>query len=427
MKDRTTNRRMRGLGTLILGPTQGYTDYLYRQFATRRDIEVFKIINEYPTLHHLVRLVNSYEPDVVFLEIGKGSTDVKTARDVLAASQTASIIGFGEDITPEKRYDAAQAGVADILRIPCTDEQLKRAIGKTLELERTRAHENVVAFLPAKAGSGATTTALNVATSLAREWNKKILIVESDLHSGLLPVLLRLDPSQSIVDALELSDSLDDDTWDSLVTRAQGLDLLPTPWGKTSTRFTPWEYHRLLAFASPRYDFVIVDLPEVVNDCTEAIVTRASRVHIVCTSENSSVFLARRRIHELEARTVRADRIQVLLNRYQQGESLAEVEMLIGRKLAGALPNDYGQVRAATTAGGVVDPSCALGRAYRRFAAELAGIDLLPQAEGFDVEGAADRKSAGEEGPSLVSNMLDRLRKRLEKVRGEDPVKPPVH
>jgi pilus assembly protein CpaE len=413
---------MRGLGTLILGPTLEYTDYLYRQFATRRDVEVFKVLNEYPALHHLVRLINSFEPDLVFLEIGKGDTSIKTARDVRAASQSTAIIGFGEDITPEQRYEAAQVGVTDIVRLPCSDDALKRAIGKALEQERTRAHENVLAFLPAKAGSGSTTTALNVAASLAHEWNKKILILESDLHSGLLPVLLKLDPKQSIVDALELSDSLEDKVWDGLVTRAQGLDLLPTPWGKTSTHFTPWEYHRLLAFASPRYDFVIVDLPEVVNDCTEAIVTRAARVHIVCTSENSSVFLARRRIHELEARTVRNDRVRVVLNRYQQEESLEEIEMLLGRKLAGALPNDYGQVRAATAAGRVVDPRCPLGRAYRRFAAELAGIDLLPEPE--EAEPAGAPKPAADEHPSLVSNMLEKLRKTLDKVRGEDSVKP---
>jgi Flp pilus assembly CpaE family ATPase len=30
---------------------------------------------------------------------------------------------------------------------------------------------------------------------------------------------------------------------------------------------------------------VIVDLPEVVNDATEALVTRARRVFVVCTNE----------------------------------------------------------------------------------------------------------------------------------------------
>lgn len=418
MSDRTANRKMRGLGTLILGPTSDDTDYLYRQFATRRDLEVFKVINEYPTLHHLVRLINSYEPEVVFLELGKSDTAFKTARDIQAASQAVAIIGFGENITPEMRYEAAQVGIFDTLPIPFAEEALKRVIGKALALEQTRAHENVVAFLPAKAGSGSTTTALNIAGALASEYGKRVLILESDLHSGLLPVLLKLDPKQSIVDALELSDSLDDELWSQLVTKAQGLDLLPTPWGKTSSQFTPWEYHRLLAFASPRYDFVIVDLPEVVNDATEAIVTRAAKVHIVCTSENSSVFLARRRIHELEARTVRHDRVRVLLNRFQQGESLEEIELLLGRKLAGALPNDYGQVRAATATGRVVDPICPLGRAYRRFAAELAGMPPPPEPDDDTLHGKADQ-----EGTSAVSNMLDKLRKTL---RGEDPVKPPV-
>jgi Flp pilus assembly CpaE family ATPase len=311
------------LGTLILSPNQEYSDYLYRLFVSQGDLEVYKVINEYPPLHQLVRLLNAYQPDLIFLEMGKD--------------------------------------------------------------------------------------------------HKKVLILEADLHSGLLPVLVKLNPKYSIVDALGLSDSLDERAWEQLVTKAQGLDLLPTPIAKTKAQFSPWDYHRLLAFASHRYDFVVVDLPEVVNDATEAIVTRASRVHIVCTSEDSSLFLARRRIFELEARMVRDERLRVVLNRHQSDEPVEEVEELIGRKLAWTLPNDYTSVKAASTEGRRLDPNCPLGRSYRLFAAELAGIEQAPEGE----EQTAAKRSS-EDGSSLVTTMLEKLRSKVDKVRGEDTVKPPA-
>jgi hypothetical protein len=112
--------------------------------------------------------------------------------------------------------------------------------------------------------------------------------------------------------------------------------------------------------------------------------------------------------------------VQVLLNRFQPGESLDEIELLLGRKLSGALPNDYGQVLAATATGRVVDPICTLGRAYRRFAADQAGVTLPPETE----DGEHYQRNGNEEGTSVVSTMLDKLRRTL---RGEDTVKPPVH
>jgi pilus assembly protein CpaE len=393
MNDRS-NREQRGLGTLILGPSQESTDSLCRQLAKRSDLEAYKVIQEYPELHHLVRLINAYQPELVFLEIGKDQAGLKVARNIQAASQTTVIIGFGDEFEPSQLEGAVQAGMADLLRLPLTSQRLDQAIGKALEIERTRAHNNVIAFLPAKAGSGATTASFQTAAALAREWKKKVLLIEADLHSGLLPMLLKLSPQRSIVDALELSDSLDDQTLKELVIKVHGLDLLPTPLVKSKSRFSRWEYHRLLAFVSPRYDFVVVDLPEVVNDATEAIVTRASRVHIVCTAEQSSTFLAGRRIYELAARMVKDERLHVLLNRHQEGDSLDEIEEVIGRKLAGVLPNDYANVQAANTEGRRVDANSELGRAYRLFSAGLAGIELSPKSEAARAARAARKKSA---------------------------------
>jgi pilus assembly protein CpaE len=313
-----------------------------------------------------------------------------------------------------------EIGIIDLLRIPFSEDNLKKAVSKALKSETQKAHENVLAFLPAKAGSGATTTAMNSAVALARHWERKVLLIEVDLHSGLLPVLLKLDPKQSIIDALENSDSLDEARWRQLITKAEGIDILPTPWGKPTVRFTPWEYHRLLAFASPRYDVVVVDLPEVINDATEAIVTRASCVQIVCTAESSSVFLARRRIHELEARSVRPDRVRVVLNRSVEQGAVAEIELLLGRKLFWVLPNDYQQVRAATSTGRSVEPASSLGQAYRRFAADLVGIEAPPE----PAEGSGSPQGSGDSQDH--HSMMDKLRKTLDKLRGEDAVKRPT-
>ena len=72
------------------------------------------------------------------------------------------------------------------------------------------AAENLVAFLPAKAGSGASTVATNVAGYLSAEpLSKKTLLIDGDLHSGLISVTLGINHPYSILDALENSSQLD--------------------------------------------------------------------------------------------------------------------------------------------------------------------------------------------------------------------------
>jgi Flp pilus assembly CpaE family ATPase len=146
---------------------------------------------------------------------------------------------------------------------------------------------------------------------------------------------------------------------------------------------SPWDYQKLLSFVSARYDSVIVDLPEVVNDATEALVTRARRVFVVCTNELTSLFLARRRLYELSTRGVDESRLGLILNRYTDAfESVEQIQELVGREITAVLPNDYGRVREATLGGGLVDAASPLGRAYVSLAQTLtgAGPSVAPSA-----------------------------------------------
>jgi hypothetical protein len=108
---------------------------------------------------------------------------------------------------------------------------------------------------------------------------------------------------------------------------------------------------------------------------------RASSIYVVCTPESQSLFLARRRIHELDARDVRPNHIKVVLNRCTDGDSIKQAESLLGRAIDAVLPNDYGAVLNACQHHGLVNPACPLGKAYSVYAYEVAGIPPPPEPE----------------------------------------------
>lgn len=362
-------------GAIIIIPSRDLADYVNRRCAECESLGVYKVVDEYPKLYVLLRLLNAYRPDVILLEVGDSEEGWSAAGEIRSESPEVAIVGFSRGGEMEKRPEAASL-VSEILHEPFTPGDLQRAISRALKAHQQQARENVFAFLPAKAGSGASTTALNMAGSLVRYWRQKVLALEADLHSGCLSILFKLEPKRSIIEVLEDPDLLQERQFARLLSQAEGIDLLLTSRARTTAKVSPWDYQKLVGVASQRYDAVIVDLPEVVNDATEAIVTRAKQVFIVCTPELPSLFLARRRAHELESRGVAVDRIGIVLNRYaEMFETVEQLEELLAKPLSAVLPNDYLSVREAALGSGLVDGATELAHAYVALAQKLTGTE----------------------------------------------------
>src|SRR6266849_1921343 len=85
------------------------------------------------------------------------------------------------------RFD--EAGVAAFLEIPMTPDTFECGIRDAIRKVRAGVSDKLSVFLPSKAGSGSTTAALNVAGAFATGLGKKTLLIEADLHSGVLSTL----------------------------------------------------------------------------------------------------------------------------------------------------------------------------------------------------------------------------------------------
>src|SRR5262249_53194030 len=132
------------------------------------------------------------------------------------------IIGFGAGWAEEVAAFCAQAGIANLLTAPVTVKKFDDSVFGAIHGPKIAVHDNLIAFLPAKAGSGSTTVALNSAGCLAGALGKKTLLIEADLKSGVLSVLLDTAFRCSVLDALEKSDQLDYSSWTNCVVKKNG-------------------------------------------------------------------------------------------------------------------------------------------------------------------------------------------------------------
>jgi pilus assembly protein CpaE len=336
-------------------------------------VTIPKTFSTYPSNYELTVLFNTHDPDIVLMDLSEWERASATASMIHTLDPEVAIVGFGAGWANQTKARCEQAGISELLISPVTLKDFQASIHQGIQKRRSGLMENLVAFLPAKAGCGCTTVALNTAGRLAADLRQKVLLLEADLNSGVLSILLDVEARQSLLDALENSSQLDYSLWSSYVVQKHGIDLL------LSTRSKPlpsWSnYHHLLEFARPRYGTMVVDLPEVVNDATEEILRRAKFVFVVCTPEMPPLKLAQRRCMELESRGVPASRIGIIVNRWRASDiKEADVENVLEHGVAAIFPNDYASVQEATRNCRLVDTETELGKTYLSLARILAGV-----------------------------------------------------
>jgi len=350
-----------------------------------KQVSFEKTLSRFPQAFELNQILNTHTPDLAFLDLSDWDSALAAAEDIRSLTPHTAIIGFGAGWAAQKEAQCGSAGITELLVSPVTLKKFQDCVNRAIHKMRDAAQENLLAFLPAKAGSGCTTIALHLAGYLADpstkdSLGKKVLLIESDLHSGVVSVLLGEKHRYSVLDALEAAGQLDYSEWSKYVVKFRGLDVLLS--GRPRKSILPlWSnYHQLLDFAAGRYDHILVDLPEVVNDATVEIVRRAKQVFVVCTPEIPSLALAPQRCQELTTRGISAEKIRVLLNRWQKGEATAEeVEGLLEYPVSAVFGNDYASVSKAARANAFVNLDTKLGRSFAAFARKLIGApDLTP-------------------------------------------------
>jgi len=356
---------------ILITPSPDLADYLESLCPGLGEIRIARTFHTYPPAYEITQALASTGADLLLLELGLGVEALSAARHARVTKSEICILGFAPSRDESEIRKAHGAGVDEVLFAPFSEDDLEQALARAAGARQSMTQGRVVAFLPAKAGNGASTAALHFAGTLAQA-QQKVLLLDADLHSSVLALVLNLDPAHSILDALDNAAELTDALWSLFICQAHGIDTLSPPLTKKIQIFSPWDYRRVIGFATERYGFVIADLPEVVNDATEAIVGEAKHVFVVCTPELPSLFLARRRIHELRTRGVNESAIGVILNRCVSREvQVAEAERVVERKLSAVLPNDYAGVQEALREARPVKDGTEIARAFAVFARQF--------------------------------------------------------
>jgi pilus assembly protein CpaE len=314
---------------------------------------------------------------VVFLSFEDLGKAVATVKFLESQSAGLQIVAINSVCDAAHLREGMRAGVREFLTDPFEGESLGeslRSLSALLEKKPPvyEATNQILSFMPSKAGVGATTLALNVSAAMARNKETAVALTDLDLNSGMIRFLLKLTTEYSLVDAVENSGAMDENIWPQLVSSKIGMDVLHAGRVNPSLRIDPAQIQGLMQFMRRNYKALVFDMSGNLERYSIEVMQDSKRVFLVCTPEIPSLHLAREKMGFLK--TLGLDsKVSVLLNRVQKKSpfTVAQVEELVGAKVVASFSNDYFAVSRATTAGSTLDPESVIGRQCAEFAASL--------------------------------------------------------
>jgi len=293
--------------------------------------------------------------------------------------------------------DAMRAGCVEYLSKPVETEQLTQALIR-LRLRWTPAPAQepsgqILAFLGARGGAGATTIVIHLATFLVQLGAKRTLIIDQQRQLGHIALYMGLPvPKYHFYDLARNVERLDKDLLGGFLMHANGVDVIGAPDGLFAlTEVTVDEVHQTLKFLRGVYDYILVDCPHGLGRLNVATIDDCDKLFLVATPDIPALRDLSRYVDRLLQYHFPPGKLNVAINRFRsKGEvKLEEIEKAVNLPVAVTIPNSSIELIAAMNSGKPLGPggNSEFSRHMRKWAASLTppgsphGANVQPKAK----------------------------------------------
>ena len=273
--------------------------------------------------------------------------------------------------------EAMRMGVNEWVAEPLNLDELVAALHRVARPAAPVQSGRVLAVVGAKGGVGATTVAVNLATSLHRTAKQPTLLIDLHMAHGDAAVFLGAEPRFSVLDALENLQRMDETYLKSLVTSTKaGIDLLGSSSSVTSSPFDAARVRTLIEFAATAYQYVVLDCPRTDATMLEAL-DSASQVVVLANQELPTIRSAGRIMAHLRQRCG-TERVKLAMSRMDPNADFAQsdIERVLGGPVKYVFPNDYRASSSAITRGEplILQNHSRLASSLEEVANDLSGL-----------------------------------------------------
>lgn len=357
------------LNCAIVSAVPGFFDLYAREISHSPSVAAITRLEGYPSDQSIARAIRLDAIDLLVVDCLAFDQALRIVNTVRETSTAIEIIAVCEERV-ETLSTLLRIGIRHYIPAGAPVETVRPLLADAISRwhnlpQTTRPAGDLIAFLPSKPGSGASTIAANYALRLAGAGQQRVFLGELDCDAPVQSFLHRLHPAHFLQDAVDAAHHLDAALWSRLVSHRDRLDVLPADANGAS--FEPGRTHQLLDFIRRAYDIACIDLPGPLDLNSVEAIAEARRVYLVCTQELASVHLALRKAQRLRDIGL-ASQVRLVVNRYDSAKVMTKsrIAEVVGLPVEATLPNSYVLANTAAEEGVQIDSNSLLGKAYAR-------------------------------------------------------------
>lgn len=283
-----------------------------------------------------IHLARELKPDVIIMDVNMPDMDGIAATAIIKRDMPAVeviMLTVQDDIDYMRR--AMLAGARDFLSKPPMIDDLVQSVlraGEQARLQREKlplvplarslpvpvTGGKIITVYSPRGGSGCSVIAANLAVALYSE-DTPIVIVDSDLQFGDIPVLFDSVSKLSILDLAPRVDELDADIVEEVLTaHSSGVKILHPPRLERAELVTGPHFSQLLKFLTKYYTYVIVDTSHRLGEITMAALDVSTLILLVATLDIPSMARTRKFIELMPLINLDPQRIMLVINQFDQ-------------------------------------------------------------------------------------------------------------
>lgn len=290
-------------------------------------------------------LANEENLDLVILVLSPNVAQGMKALAELHLVCRARVLVVGPTGNAHQVLQAIHAGALDFIDEAALEADLIESLGRLHIATPSHSREagKIIGVLAPSGGSGSSTVCVNLATVLAQE-HKKCLIVDLKLQAGDLAALLDVHPTYTLAEICQNAGRMDQVMFErSLVGLPSGVELLASPQHFTdAAAVTPEAIQQVLNFSRSLFPYVVLDLDHSFQPEQLEALRMTDLLLLILRLDFISLRNLRRVLDFLGTWGMPDNKLRVVVNRFGQASEVPvpTVEEALGRKVFDFLPDD---------------------------------------------------------------------------------------
>ncbi len=287
-------------------------------------------------------------PSAVVINLGHmGELALKLVHRISTECPATAVICAARDSSPDLILRSMRAGARDFIRLPIIEDELTTVVDRTTEFSAQHVNDEpkkrgrAIAVFSSKGGCGCTLIAAN----LAMLQTSPTALVDLNLQSGDLELLLGVKPKFSLADVVENRERLDDALLTNYLTQhSKNVFLLAAPSKAESAEdIEPRHIYEVMELLRQRFDSVIIDTPHNFDPVTISALDHADQILVVLTLEIHAIRSTRRTLEIFDRLGYPRKKIRLVVNRWSKNIELdqKQVEDFLGERVVGFIQSDY--------------------------------------------------------------------------------------